>query len=61
MSDNILIEISEGLAQVQRTLASLHADVQAIKRNIEELRSLKPGGTVEHDALPRVRQRAQVL
>ncbi len=55
MPNNMLIDISEALAQVQRMLASLHADVQTVKREVEELRNLNLRGTVEDDALPRVR------
>ena len=51
MPNNMLIDISEALAQVQRMLASLHADVQTVKREVEELRNLNLRGTVEDDAL----------
>ncbi len=37
MSDSILIEISDDLAKVQRMLTSLQAEVQAVKRDVEEL------------------------
>ena len=55
MPNNMLIDISEALAQVQRMLASLHADVQTVKCDVEELRNLNLHDTVEDDALPRVR------
>ncbi len=37
MSDNILHVICAELAEVKRMLASLRADVQAVKRAVEEL------------------------
>ena len=37
MSDNILHVICAELAEVKRTLASLHADVQAVTRAVEAL------------------------
>ena len=37
MSDNILI-IFEELAEIQRMLASIQANVQAVKRDVEEFR-----------------------
>ena len=37
MSDNILHVICAELAEVKRMLASLHADVQALRRAVEAL------------------------
>ena len=37
MSDNILHVICAELAEVKRTLASLHTDVQAVTRAVEAL------------------------
>ena len=40
MSDNILIRIDEGLADVRRMLARVHADLQVVKHDVEEFRNL---------------------
>ena len=40
MSDNIVIRIEEGLGDVRHMLAGVHADLQAVKHDIEEFRNL---------------------
>ena len=46
MSDNILIRIDEGLADVQRMLARVHADLQVVKHDIKEFRNLRLNRTI---------------
>ena len=38
MSDNILSELVEEVAEIRRMLASIHADIQAVKLDVEEFR-----------------------
>ena len=40
MSDNILVRIEDGLADVRHMRAGVHADLQAVKHDIEEFRNL---------------------
>ena len=40
MSDNILVRIEDGLAEVRHMLAGVHADLQAVKHDINEFRNL---------------------
>lgn len=40
MSDNILVRIEDGLADVRHMLAGVHADLQAVKHDIKEFRNL---------------------
>ena len=40
MSDNILVRIEDGLADVRHMLARVHADLQAVKHDIKECRNL---------------------
>ena len=46
MSDNILIRIDEGLADVQRMLARVHPDLQVVKHDIKEFRNLRLNRTI---------------
>jgi hypothetical protein len=39
-SDNILISIAKGLADVRRMLANIHADLQVLKRDFHEFKEL---------------------
>ena len=40
MSDNILVRIEDGLADVRHMLAGVHADLQAVKHDSNEFRNL---------------------
>ena len=46
MPDNILIRIEEGLADVRRMLARVHADIQVVKHDIERFRNLGQNKTL---------------
>ena len=46
MPDNILIRSDEGLADVRRILARVHADIQVVKHDIEEFRNLGQNKTL---------------
>ena len=46
MSDNILIRIEEGLADVRRMLARVHADLQVVKHDVEEVRNVGQNRTI---------------
>ena len=46
MSDNILIRIEEGQADVLRMLARVHEDLQGVKNDIAEFRNLGLNRTI---------------
>ena len=52
MSDNILIRIDEGLTDVQRMLARVHADLQVVKHDVAEFRNLGLNRTIRRISEP---------
>ena len=52
MSDNILIRIEDGLADVRRMLERVHADLQLVKHEIEEFRNLGLNRTIRRTFKP---------
>ena len=46
MSDNILVRIDEGQANILRILERVHADIQVIKHDFEEFRNLGQNRTI---------------
>ena len=52
MSDNILVRIEEGQANVLRILERVHADIQVIKHDFEEFRNLGQNRTISRTFKP---------
>ena len=52
MSDNILVRIEEGQANVLRILERVHADIQVIKHDFEEFRNLEQDRTISQTSSP---------
>ncbi len=46
MSADILIRIEDGLADVRRMLARVHADLQVVKHDVEEFRNFGQNRTI---------------
>ena len=52
MSDNILIRIEDGLADVRRRLALVQADLRVVKHDVEEFRNLGLNRTIRRTFKP---------
>ena len=51
-SDNVLSRIDEGLADVRRMLARVHADPQTVKHDVAEFRELGLIRTIQRTSEP---------
>ncbi len=52
MPDNILIRIDEALVDVRRMLARVHADIQVVRHDIEQLRNVGQNKTLHRTFKP---------